>query len=138
MVSPDEESAARLVDVMHDKPTMRKLAHISKLINKELGDIFDYALKQGKRFSVYMHFVLHQSLSFILLSLSSLQVWRAKDILDQEEIQEAAHVIPGNKMARLVSLFLCGDLSKEEDIFPIIKRVTKGTYLKFFSTLGDR
>ena len=40
---------------------------------------------------------------------------------------EASQVIPGHKMARLASLFLSGNLSKEKDIFPIIDRVTKGT-----------
>ena len=47
LVSPDQEGASRLVDVLHDKPTMQKLVHVSKLINKELGNLFDYALKNG-------------------------------------------------------------------------------------------
>ena len=56
--------------------------------------------------------------------------WRAKEIFNQEHIHEASHVIPGHKMARLFSLFLCGDLSKEKSIFPIIERVTKGTLIQ--------
>jgi len=48
LVAPDEESASRMVDVLHDKPTMKKLIHISKLINKDIGNIFDYALVQSK------------------------------------------------------------------------------------------
>ena len=57
--------------------------------------------------------------------------WRAKEIFNQEDIYEASHVIPGHKMARLLSLFLCNDLSKEKSIFAIIERVTKGMLIQY-------
>jgi hypothetical protein len=54
------------------------------------------------------------------------QLWRAKEIFDQEGVSGPGHVIPGHKMTRLVSLFLCGDVSPVGTILPIIRRVTDG------------
>jgi hypothetical protein len=53
-------------------------------------------------------------------------VWRAKDIFDQEGVSDPGKVIPGHQMARLVSLFLCGDTSEVEYIIPMIRRVVLG------------
>jgi hypothetical protein len=53
-------------------------------------------------------------------------VWRAQSILEQEGVTDAAHVIPGHKMSRLLSLFLCGDLNLVDNVSPIIKRVISG------------
>ena len=53
-------------------------------------------------------------------------VWRAKDIFDQEGVSDPGKAIPGHQMARLVSLFLCGDLSEVNNIIPIIRRVVLG------------
>ena len=33
-------------------------------------------------------------------------VWRAKEVFDQEGVSDPGHAIPGNKMARLLLLFL--------------------------------
>lgn len=99
LVSSDQQSTERLVDVINDKRTMNKLLQVIKLINSD-----------G-----------HRVLNWILT-----QVWRAKDILDQEGISDPKHIIPGHRMARLVSLLLCGDLSQVVVILPIIRRVTTG------------
>jgi hypothetical protein len=99
IVSPDQESAARLMDVIHDKRTMNKLLQVIKLVNADA----------------------HRLLRYILT-----QVWRAKEILDQEGVSDGAHVIPSYSMARLISLFLCGDTSEVDEILPIIRRVVAG------------
>ena len=99
IVSPDEESAERLMDVIHDKRTMNKLLQVIKLVNADA----------------------HRLLRYILT-----QVWRAKEILDQEGVSDGAHVIPSYNMARLISLFLCGDTSEVDNILPIIRRVVAG------------
>jgi hypothetical protein len=99
IVSPDQESAARLMDVIHDKRTMNKLLQVIKLVNADAHNLLRYILTQ---------------------------VWRAKEILDQEGVSDGAHVIPSYNMARLVSLFLCGDISEVDNILPIIRRVVAG------------
>ena len=99
IVSPDEDSPARILDVMHDKKTMHKLLAVVKLVNEDLERALKYILTK---------------------------VWRAKDIFDQEGISDPGMVIPGYRMARLASLFLCGDLSQVDDILPIIQRVNDG------------
>lgn len=98
-VSPDEQSAERLMDVIHDKRSMNKLLQVIKLINADC----------------------HRALNYILT-----QVWRAKEILDQEGVSDPKHIIPGHRMARLISLFLCNDLSQVGVVLPIIRRVTAG------------
>ncbi|EJK69304.1 hypothetical protein THAOC_09447 [Thalassiosira oceanica] len=99
IVSPDEDSPARILDVMHDKKTMHKLLAVVKLVNEDLERALKYILTK---------------------------VWRAKEIFDQEGISDPGMVIPGYRMARLASLFLCGDLSQVDDILPIIQRVNDG------------
>jgi hypothetical protein len=98
LVSP-EESAERLLDVVHDKRTMSKLLQVIKLINKDAHRVADY--------------VIHQ-------------VWRLKEILDKEGVSDPKHIIPGHRMARLVSLLLCDDLSQVNVVLPVIRRVVAG------------
>ena len=102
LISPDDESPKRLIDVLHDKRSMKKLLQVVDLLNNDLYKFLDYLLTQ---------------------------VWRAHEIFEQEGITDAAHVIPGHKMARLISLFLCGDLKLIDNILPIIKRVIAGNGL---------
>uniref|UniRef100_A0A7S2PAP7 Uncharacterized protein n=1 Tax=Leptocylindrus danicus TaxID=163516 RepID=A0A7S2PAP7_9STRA len=102
-----ETAASRLMDVIHDKRTMHKLLQIAKLVSADLGRILEYALTQ---------------------------IWRAKEILDQEGINEPGHAIPCHKTARLLSLFLCGDLSQINVIVPILQRVTSGGGLDVVKT----
>lgn len=52
LVSPDEESPARIMKVLHDKRTMRKLLQVVRLLNDELGDIVDHVLTQGEYYLV--------------------------------------------------------------------------------------
>jgi len=99
IVSPDEDSPTRIRDVLYDKKTMYKLLAVTKLVNADLEKVLRYFLTQ---------------------------VWRAKEIFDQEGISEPGKVIPGHKMARLISLFLCGDISQVDEILPIIRRVVAG------------
>ena len=99
LVSPDDESANRLMKVVHDKRTMGKLLQVVELINTDLHKFMRYILKQ---------------------------VWRAKEIFDQEGVSDPGHALPGHKMARLVSLFMCGDVSQVDILRPIIRRVTSG------------
>ena len=99
IVSPDEDSPTRIRDVLYDKKTMFRLLAVTNLINSDLEKALRYFLTQ---------------------------VWRAKEIFDQEGISEPGKVIPGHKMARLVSLFLCGDISQVDEILPIIRRVVGG------------
>lgn len=99
LVSPDEDSPTRIMDVLHDKKTMHRLLAVTKLINADLEKMASYALTQ---------------------------VWRAKEIFDQEGVSDPGHAIPGHRMARLLSLFLCGDISQVDEILPIIRRVVAG------------
>jgi hypothetical protein len=101
IVAPDTDpdSAQRIFQVLHDKRSMKRLLAVIKLVNAELYKILEYILTQ---------------------------VWRAKEIFDQEGISDPGHVIPGHKMARLASLFLCGDDSQVDSIRPIIQRITSG------------
>jgi hypothetical protein len=55
LVSPDEESPARIMQVIHDKRTMRKLLQVVRLLNKDLGNVLDHVLTQGK--DVTSHFI---------------------------------------------------------------------------------
>lgn len=102
IVSPDDDSAARIIDVLHDKKTMHQLLAVMKLINSDIERAVRYALSK---------------------------VWRAKEIFDQEGIDEPGQAIPGYKLARLVSLFLCEDTSQVDEILPIIRRVVAGNGL---------
>ena len=99
LVSPDEESGERIMEVLHDKRTMDKLLQVVKYLNKDLHGILRYVLSQ---------------------------VWRAKEIFDQEGVSDPGHVIPMYKMARLVSLFLSGGVKQVDAILPIIKGVIAG------------
>ena len=53
-------------------------------------------------------------------------MWRAHDIFEAENITDPGQAIPGEKMARLISLFLCGGLDRVNEILPIIHRVNSG------------
>ncbi|KAL3943409.1 MAG: hypothetical protein SGBAC_002534 [Bacillariaceae sp.] len=97
--SPDQSSTERLLDVIHDKRSMNKLLQVIKLVSKD-----------GYRF----------------LSYCFTQIWRAKDILDQEGISDPKHIIPGHRMARLFSLLLCDDLSQVDVLLPLIRQVVAG------------
>eukprot|EP00984_Skeletonema_dohrnii_P015042 scaffold6437_cov98-Skeletonema_dohrnii-CCMP3373.AAC.3 len=99
LVSPDDDSPARMMDVLHDKKTMNRLLAVTKLINADLEKIASYLLTK---------------------------VWRAKEIFDQEGVSDPGHAIPGHRMARLMSLFLCGDVSQVDEILPVIQRVVAG------------
>jgi len=99
IVSPDEDSPGRIMDVLHDKRSMEKLLQVIKLINKDLYKILSYTLKQ---------------------------VWRAKDIFDSEGISDPGHLIPMYKMARLISLFVTGETDLVKKILPIIEKVVHG------------
>jgi hypothetical protein len=54
------------------------------------------------------------------------QFWRGKEILDAEGVVDPKHILPGEKMSRLSSLLLCGDLKEQEAIKLIIERVVAG------------
>ena len=99
LVCPDDESVGRILDVIHDKRTMDKFLQLTSLINKDLHRLLKYVLKQ---------------------------VWRAKEVFDQEGISDPGHVIPMYKMARLISLFITGEADLVDQILPIIERIVKG------------
>ena len=86
---------------------MHKLLQVVKLVNKDLEKIASYLLKQ---------------------------VWRAKEIFDAEGVSDPGHAIPGHKMARLLSLFLCGDASQLNLVLPIVRRVVAGDGLDVMNT----
>jgi len=102
LVSPDDDSPARIMDVLHDRKTMHQLLAVTKLINADIERAARYILTK---------------------------VWRAKEIFDQEGITDPGQVIPGYKLARLVSLFLCEDASQVDEVLPIIRRVVAGNGL---------
>jgi len=102
IVSPDDDSPARIMDVLHDKKTMHQLLSVIELINAEIERALRYFLSK---------------------------FWRAKEIIDQEGISDPGQVIPGYKLARLVSLFLCGDTSEVGEVLPLIRRVVAGNGL---------
>jgi hypothetical protein len=102
IVAPDDDSPARIMDVLHDKKTMNRLLEITKLINADI----------------------ERAIRYILTKL-----WRAREIIDKEGIEEPGQIIPGYKMARLMSLFLSDDDSQVREILPIIRRVVAGNGL---------
>ena len=63
-----------------------------------------------------------------------LLVWRAKHIFDEEGIDGPGHAIPEFKTARLLSLFLCGDLSEVQQFSSMIRRVVAGDGLDVVAT----
>jgi hypothetical protein len=105
--NPDPQASERLLDVIHDKRSMNKLLQVVRLINNDIYKVLDFVLTR---------------------------VWRLKDIMDQEAVSEAKHIIPGHKMARLVSLGLCGDLSEVPACLQIIRRVVAGNGLDVVAT----
>uniref|UniRef100_A0A7S3VB24 Uncharacterized protein n=1 Tax=Chaetoceros debilis TaxID=122233 RepID=A0A7S3VB24_9STRA len=107
IVSPDDQSAAHILKVLHDKITMSKLLQVVKLINGDLERVLSYIVKQA---------------------------WRAKEIFDSEGVSDPGHAIPGHKMARLLSMFLCGDASQVNDVMPIVLRVVQGDGLDVMKT----
>jgi hypothetical protein len=68
--SPDQSATERLLDVIHDKRTMGKLVQVIKLLNYDCYRFLNYGLTQ---------------------------VWRAKDIMDQEGISDPKHIVPGHR-----------------------------------------
>ena len=54
--------------------------------------------------------------------------------MDQEGVSDPGQAIPGHKMARLVSLFLCGDVSEVNIILPLIRRIVSGDGLDVVKT----
>ena len=54
------------------------------------------------------------------------QLWRAKGIFDEEGVSDPGKAIPSFKMARLMSLFLCGNDSQVEQIMPMVRRAVAG------------
>ena len=107
IVSPDDDSPSRIMDVLHDKKTMYQLLAVMQLVNSDIERAFRYMLTK---------------------------VWRAKEILDQEGIDEPGQAIPGYKLARLVSLFLCEDTSQVDEVLPIIRRIVSGNGLDVVKT----
>lgn len=99
IVSPDEHSFDHMTQVIHDKRTMLKVLQVVKLINSDVEKFLSYVLRQ---------------------------VWRAKDIFDDEGVSDPAELIPSYKMARLISLFLCGNVDQVKDILPIVQRAVAG------------
>lgn len=99
LVSPDGGSGGRIFAVVQDKRTMNKLLQVVKIINEDLHRILSYAIKQ---------------------------VWRAKEIFDQEGVHEAADVIPASRMARILSLFITGDVKQSDETLSIVERVVSG------------
>ncbi len=99
IVSPDEHSFDHMKQVIHDKRTMFKILQVVKLINADLEKLLSYLLKQ---------------------------IWRAKEIFDEEGVSDPGKAIPSYKMARLMSLFLCGSDNQVNEIFPIVRRAVDG------------
>ena len=99
LVSPDPDSAARIMDVLHDKRSMNRILEVSRLVNKDIHRLMKYALDQ---------------------------IWRAKEIFDQEGVSDPKHAIPAYNMARLLSLFLVGNDSQVDQILPIVHSVVAG------------
>ena len=61
-------------------------------------------------------------------------VWRAKEIFDDEGIHGPGHAIPSYKTARLLSLFLCGNLNEVQPIREVVQRVVAGEGLDIVKT----
>lgn len=107
LISPNEESKGRIIDVLHDKPTINKLLQVVSVVNKDLHKLLRYSIEQFRR---------------------------AKEILDQEGVMDPGHAIPMFKMARLISLFLTGDVGQVDTILPIVRRVIAGNGLDVVKT----
>lgn len=99
LLSPDEESPGRILDVLHDKRSMNKCLQVVELVNQDIFKMLQFLLQQ---------------------------VWRGKEILDKEGIKEIHHAIPMEKLARILSLFLSGGTEKVVTVLPIVDRVIQG------------
>lgn len=99
LVSPDQKSMERLLDVIHDKRSMNKLLQVIKLINKDAHRVANY--------------VIHQ-------------VWRVKEIFDKEGVTSPKHIIPGDRMARFLSLLICDSLDEVHVLLPMVRKVVAG------------
>ena len=71
--NPDQESTDRLVDVIHDKRTMRKMLQVSRLINSDLYKVLDFILTRVWRLVV--HVVPSPLLLLLLLLSKTLDLW---------------------------------------------------------------
>ena len=107
LVAPDEDSVSKILDVIYDKRSMKRLLAVLSLVNKDLERLARYVLTRA---------------------------WKAKDIFAKEGVDAPSKLIPGHRMARLASLFLCGDVSQVDDILPIIRRVVAGNGLDVVKT----
>ena len=86
LVSPDDESSKRLLDILYDRPTIKKLINVVNLINAEFGRILEYI---------------------------TTQIWRAKDIFDEEGISGPSNIIPGK-------FFICFYLILNIYFYPLL------------------
>jgi hypothetical protein len=99
LVSPDEDSIGRLMDVIHDKRTTDRILQIAKLISSDL----------------------HRILKFVLE-----QVWKFKKTLDLEGVKEARDALPSDRMACIITRFVTGDIVDVGKVLPMIERIVQG------------
>eukprot|EP00934_Nitzschia_sp_Nitz4_P007636 Nitzschia sp. Nitz4//scaffold156_size52432//1734//7901//NITZ4_006821-RA/size52432-snap-gene-0.12-mRNA-1//-1//CDS//3329537397//7626//frame0 len=99
LVSPDQKSVERLLDVVHDRRSMNKILQVINLINKDA----------------------HRLAKFL-----TEQIWRVKEICDNESISEPKHIVPAGRLSRFLSLFICDSLDEVDAILRVINRVVAG------------
>ncbi|GKY98734.1 hypothetical protein MPSEU_000829700 [Mayamaea pseudoterrestris] len=99
LVSPDDDSLGRLIDVLHDKRTTDRVLQVAKLISSDLHRILKAILEQ---------------------------VWKFKETLDVEGIKEAKDGLPANRLACIVTRFVTGDVADVNRVLPIIEKIVSG------------
>jgi hypothetical protein len=99
LVSPDDESASRIIDILHDRRTMTRFLQCAKLVSEDLHKILRDVLEQ---------------------------VWKAKEIFDDEGICEPKDIIPTHKLARIIARVVAKDLDQAMKIMPTVESVVRG------------
>ena len=103
LIDPSSDLAGsgdRLYDVfVGHKPTMKVIIDSVSLLSKDLGSFLNHIMKA---------------------------VYRAKDILKAENINQPKNAIPHKNMARLFSLLLSSDTHLIDRLSPMIHKVVKG------------
>jgi hypothetical protein len=99
LVSPDDDSLGRIINVLHDKRTTSRVLQIAKLISADLHKIIQFLLEQ---------------------------VWKLKETLDLEGIKEAKDALPAYRLACVITRFITGDIADVARVLPIIERIVQG------------
>ena len=133
-MSPDAEALNKVAELLEHRPTVGKILEVVRVLNEEVRakntSSFATRFAHHCRFLVTVAFSsltpLRSPQMYKIADYAVKNMWRAKDILNAEGVSDPKHVIPGEKMSRLVSLLISNDLSQFDPSLKIVQRVTSG------------